>query len=154
MSSIDHTGRGPNFIPRLMRSHAGFEPKTRRHVPRVGAGGLLHRLQRSGGESRSSHEQGKVPWKGESQGQRSSMVKCGVSLSPASQRGQCRPSLSQGTARRTPTSWPSSRPDITSCRGQVRAPSPAAPPGPRSWSGPRLVAVGERGVEKAGTTGS
>ena len=99
---------------------------------------MLQGLQRSGGESRSSHEHGKVPWKGESHGQRSSMVKCGVSLSPASQRGQCRPSLSQGTARQTPTSWPSSRRDRTSCRGQVRAPSPAAPPGPGSWSGPRL----------------
>ena len=30
-------------------------------MPRVGAGGLLQGLQRSGGESRSSHEHGKVP---------------------------------------------------------------------------------------------
>ena len=119
---------------------------------------MLQELQRSGGESGSSHEQGKVPWKGESQNQRSSMVKCGVSLSPASQRGHCHPSLSQGTARRTPTSWPSSRPDITSCRGQVRAPSPAAPPGPRSWSGPRLSGGGavwgkleQQGAEEIGS---
>lgn len=83
------------------------------------------------------------------------MVKCGVSLSPASQRGQCHLSLSQGTARRTPTSWPSSRPDRTSCRGQVRALSPAAPPGPRSWSGPRLgrggVKLEQQGAEEVGS---
>lgn len=65
------------------------------------------------------------------------MVKCDLCLSPGSRRGQCRRSRSRGTARQTPTSWLSSRPDRASCRGQVSAPSLAAPPGPWSRGGER-----------------
>ena len=36
VSSLDHTGTSPNFIPRLMRSHEGFEPKYQ--VPRASRG--------------------------------------------------------------------------------------------------------------------
>lgn len=50
------------------------------------------------------------------------VVKCDVCLSPASPRGRRRPSLSPETARRILTSWPSSRPDRTSCRRSVSAP--------------------------------
>ena len=41
----------------------GLSQKTRRHVPRVGAGGLLRGLQRSGGESGKSMSTEKCPGK-------------------------------------------------------------------------------------------
>lgn len=50
-----------------------------------------------------------------------------MSLSPASLRGRLRPSLSPETARRTLTSWHSSRPGSTFWRRNVSAPRGPAP---------------------------
>ena len=48
VSSLGHTGMSPNFIPRLMGSHEGFEPKDQ--APRASRG--CRRLAEGAAEKR------------------------------------------------------------------------------------------------------